>query len=83
MEGSLHLSVDDKAFVDLNIAQVGALKTDLMMMSSPIIDHFDHNTTNSTHCSGGCREDGCVQLLVWEGCEGNITILVVNNVVLF
>ena len=60
---------------------VGAVKTGVMMMTSTIIDHFDHNTT--THYLGGCREDGCVQLLVREGCEGNIMILVVNNVELF
>ena len=62
----------------------GAVETGvqpLMMMTSTIIDHFHHQ--NTTHYSGGRSEDGCVQLLVREGCEGNITILVVNNVVLF
>ena len=60
---------------------VGAVKTGVMMMTSTIIDQFDHQNTG--HCSGGCSEDGCVQLLVREGCEGNIMILVVNNVELF
>ena len=70
------MSVDDKAFGDLIDSQVGAVETGVMMMTSTIIDHFDHQ--NTTHCSGWCSEDGCVQLLVREGCEGNITILVVN-----
>ena len=71
------MSVDDNAYGDLIKAQVGAVKPVVMMMTSTIVDVFDHNIT--THCSGGCSEDGSVQLLVREGCEGNITILVVNK----
>ena len=66
-------------FVDLNNAQLGAVKTGVMMMTSTIIDVFDHQ--NTVHWSGRCSEDGSVQLLVREGCEGNIMILALLLVV--
>ena len=73
------MSVDDNAYGDLIKAQVGAVKPVVMMMTSTIVDHFDHQ--NTVFCSGGCSEDGCVQLLVREGCEGNIMILALLLVV--